>query len=577
MFAASPVPGAPGAGPASVPEAGRRYGLLLLALVVATSLPFWGKAFHIDDPFFIAIAENLKEHPLRPFGGAVALDDTDHRVFARLRSAPNTFETLSHPPLVPYVIAAVAAVSGGIREVPQHAAFLLFSLAAVWFQYRLARRFTPAPFLPTLLLASCPLFMLGGQSVMTDVPALALFLAGLALFVEGVDSGDARRLLLAGAVAGLAVLTRYVCLGLLPLGALYVLGRRKHPAMAWLALVPFGLVLGLWCFQNLLEHGGVHLAASLRHYGEYYEGRYFTTADLGRRAMSDLAALGGTTLPLAVLLAVRLPAGRDLQPVLSGLAASAVVWLNPFGLHELREYGFPVKATLALFLAAGVFLLVESVRRAFPLRADRGFLLLWLLGGLVATVVLLPFGAARYMIPVLPPLILLLCGGEEGSAVAPRWTRSARGVGVAGTLSVVLGLLVAIADWQYANVYREFAQRGVPAVAGNHRVWFIGDWGFRYYMEKAGHRYLLSTDETPTEGDFIVRPQVAALHLMAPGLRARTQRELQVPVMSALPIRVMSYEAKAGYYSHGWGLLPLAISWAPLESFEVFRVIAPPS
>ena len=544
----------------------------MLALVVATNVPFWGKAFHVDDAFFIAIAKNVRDHPLRPFAGAVALDDTDQRVFARLGRAPNTFETLSHPPLVPYAVAAASAV-GGLREIPIHAAFVVFPVIAAVFQYRLARRFIPAPLSATLLLVSCPLFIIGSQGLMTDVPALALFLAGLCLFIEGTDSSNVRKLLLAGLAGGLACLTRYVCLGLVPIAALYAFTRRPRPARAVLALVPFLAVLGLWVLQNQMEHGSVHLAASARHYAHYYEGRFLSLPELGRRLITDLAALGGTLLPLAVLLARDGRHGQDARIAASVLGAAALVWLNPFELDELPFYEFGEKAALNLCLGAALFLLAEALHRARPLRSDRGFLLLWLGSGLLATVLLLPFGAARYMIPITPPLLVLLCAGHPGESWADEFVRHDRGAQLTVALTLGLGLLLAVADYRYAGVYRDFTRCGVPAVAGKERVWFIGDWGFRFYMERAGHRYLSSTDDTATEGDIVIRPQIAGLHQMSPGLRGRAQAVATLPIEDPLPFRLMSHEANAGYYSHAWGLLPYAVSDAPLELFDVFRVV----
>jgi hypothetical protein len=39
------------------------------------------------------------------------------------------------------------------------------------------------------------------------------------------------------------------------------------------------------------------------------------------------------------------------------------------------------------------------------------------------------------------------------------------------------------------------------------------------------------------------------------------------------PIRVMNPVAKAGFYAHGYGLLPFSISNASLEEFEVCKII----
>jgi hypothetical protein len=118
----------------------------------------------------------------------------------------------------------------------------------------------------------------------------------------------------------------------------------------------------------------------------------------------------------------------------------------------------------------------------------------------------------------------------------------------------------------------------VPAYSKTRPAWFQGDWGFRWYMERAGHRYLRSDDESPLQGDIVVRPQLAALHDVAPRLRQRMELLATVPIPSRLPIRLMSADAKAGFYSHGWGLLPFALSRAPLETFDVYRIApaAPP-
>src|SRR5262249_50842326 len=112
-----------------VAAATRNHKTNILILVIAAAiliLPFANKPFHIDDPYFIDIAQNILKNPLDPFSGAVTLLDQDYQIFRASRTAPNTFETMSHPPLVPYFIALVAKLTGGIHEVPLHLSFFLF-------------------------------------------------------------------------------------------------------------------------------------------------------------------------------------------------------------------------------------------------------------------------------------------------------------------------------------------------------------------------------------------------------------------------------------------------------------------
>src|SRR5688572_10865611 len=65
--------------------------LLILVILASSTLPFAAKAFHIDDVYFMEVAENVVQDPLRPFAGAVALEDRDYRVFDATGQCPSTF------------------------------------------------------------------------------------------------------------------------------------------------------------------------------------------------------------------------------------------------------------------------------------------------------------------------------------------------------------------------------------------------------------------------------------------------------------------------------------------------------
>jgi 4-amino-4-deoxy-L-arabinose transferase-like glycosyltransferase len=536
------------------------------------TLPFSGKAFHIDDAFFIAVARNILAHPLRPYDGAMAMDDIDERVFRQHGETPTTFAALSHPPLVPYTIAALAALTGGLNERTQHLGFAGFALLATWAQLRLARRFTRADLPATLALVLCPAFVLGAQSLMTDVPALALSLAALAVFIAGVDEDDARRLLAAGLFAGLAIVTRYVAVALVPLGMAYVLmsprPRRWRPAYA---LVTLGLVTGLWAAQNWIQHGAVHVLESARHYAQYYDRAPPTMALLARNALYDVAALGAVAFPAAVSFWCASTVRRALATVAGALAiAVAVRVAAPPGLRDLAAYSAGESAALVAAFTLGLVLVAEVVRKAGVGSRDDRFLALWFLGGLAGAIFVLPFGAVRYVLPLVPPLILIAAsrppgpgpGSGPGRVLAVRAAR-----GAAAVLSVALSA----ADYGFAAVYKNTAAR-VEAIAAGRRVFFIADWGFRHYMEARGAQYLRSTDESPQPGDLVVRPRIAGLHDVAPRLRERLTLMETIEAPGRLPIRILSFSARAGFYSQHWGLLPFALSQEPLERFDVYRV-----
>src|SRR3972149_12175429 len=106
----------------------KRDALIILGLILIVAIPFINKAFHIDDPHYIGIANNILHHPLDPFYGKVAFPavDQDFLIFEKIGKDPNTFESMKHPPLLPYFIALVA-ITGNITERSLHIFYILFT------------------------------------------------------------------------------------------------------------------------------------------------------------------------------------------------------------------------------------------------------------------------------------------------------------------------------------------------------------------------------------------------------------------------------------------------------------------
>ena len=197
-------------------------------LVAAVTLPFLGKAFHIDDVFFHRVTLNVVANPLDPYAGEI---DWWHE-------PGSLFEGDSNPPLLNYYLAPFAA-GRAQPEVALHVAMLPFVGLFAAALLVLGRRFTSSPLWVTAFALTSAGVVVSGN-VMRDVPAAALATAAVAAVVLGTDRGRARGLALGSLLAGLAILTKYSGLVLLPVIYAYPLLKRRPRLVLW-ALVPLAM------------------------------------------------------------------------------------------------------------------------------------------------------------------------------------------------------------------------------------------------------------------------------------------------------------------------------------------------
>lgn len=567
--------------------------LIILGFILITTIPFINKPFHIDDTYFIAIAENILRHPAQPFYGKVALVDEDFLTFKKMGREPNTFESMSHPPLLPYFIALVASITGNITERSLHIFYTLFSALAAVSAYFLGKRFTRHPLVIALLLISSPIFILSSQSIMTDMVMLAFYLSGVYTFIYGIDNDNKKILLLSGLLVGLAILTRYVALTLIPLLFAYSILNKRSLLKTFFPLSISALLFGVWAFQNLIYYGELHFIAGSRFFAKFYENFSFGFIDLINKSISDLSGIGGSAVfPFAWLVLAAASRRKIIIYSLAVLFSLYVLIVNPLHADALRYYSNLQSILFICFFSTGLFItytvfevgikpfIVSLLRATSPERrniifnyADNIFLFSWFGVILASSIIILPFGSSRYMLPLLIPVVVILINQTE--KVFNRNIKYFRIFSASVMVATLLvGLTLAYGDYVYAQGYRSFA-RSLKGEINNKRVWFIGEWGFRYYMENEGYSYLLSNNNSPKEGDIIVKPRIAGLHEMASELRSRVELIESVEYKSKVPIRLLNYEAKAGFYANGFGLLPFSISAAKLEIFDIFKVGSP--
>ncbi len=532
----------------------------MAALSLLVGLPFIDQAFHVDDPNFLALAAHASPHPLHLYDFHINWGGSQERAF----------DILANPPLVPWYLALVSWFAGG-HEWVYHLAFLPFLFLALLGTANLGARFAEGrwPVWTALATGVSPAVVLASHAVMPDMPLVAGYVWGVYLSVSGMDTRRYRRAIAGGLLAGLSGLCRYSGLTAIPLLALYgLLTRRRSRGVNVAAVVASALPIGAWSLASWGVYGQVHLLA-MTHFETQSVGIMDLLNKTGYQAVSiGLCIVGGTAWP------VLFKRGRRVRMFTVVVAVVAVAWgclarLTPFS---------------TVWLAAGLvgcFVLavevLEALRAGLTRRGWAGrpsahsddlFLSLWILGVLVFNAWLL-FASVRYLLPLVPPSILLL----ERRLAAQR--AAAPVVAVALLMSGLVAFGLSTADEAFADTYRRYAA-SLPAIQGQR--WFVGHWGLQYYLEKKGAR-ALAPDEGPLvqPGDEIIVPTYSWPQDLPEGL------ELEVTDVERFEyptwFRTFSVEGAACFYANWlspgptqvW--LPYTVADGPLETLKRLKVV----
>ena len=556
------------------------YAWLFLS-VTAAYLPFLNQAFHIDDRIYLEVASNILSKPLFPydyapvFEGLISPDAASH----------------SHLPLISYYLALVKLLSGSEKEWVYHLALLVFPLMAATGFYGLAQRYVRFPAAAAFLLFMAPGFYLLSHILMTEVPLLAFWILALSRFLK-IHEGAGRRadwwicgfsLLAAGFISLLTVVLISVMAGYLVLR-----GTGRHSGIVFLLLLS-PLLWFVWYLSSYLHYDRLVLVNTLLHMSKRGG---FSWEILGQNGLSFLLHLGGVMIfPLAVWVGC---AGKASLRILGLLFLLSFVpfylWFSDWS--EVQVFLF------ALFFSSGLLLLWEVARNLGSLRRRSGGaiysgdasdgaqdpapLLLWFLGVLAASLFLYYSGSVRYSVLASPAVILIWMMALERRIPETYLLKNV--IWLIAILTAGYSIAISAADYQFAGVYRRSAQEirrdyitphEIEGVSGTppRKLWFAGEWGFRYYLEKAGAEVLPRTATGPRAGDIIVKPYLATPWITLYDSPEYTRLLEQRQVSIKFPLRILDFGSHAGFYSTGWGILPFSISGGkPWEWFNIFEV-----
>ena len=524
----------------------RKQQLLLAVIVIGTLTPFLNRAFHVDEPLFIWMAQQIAKHPLDPYGF-----ELNWSSFIQAMSA-----VMQNPPLCSYYMAAVAGVFGW-TEPALHFAFLIWAIMSILGTFALARRFCQKPLIAGLLTLFTPVFLVSATNVMCDVMMLALWIWGLESWLAGLDRQRSWPFLVSAALTSAAALTKYFGMSLVPLLAVYTLAReRKFTLKLAYLLVPIAIASN-YDFMTEAKYGHGLFSASMTASASISSA---TRPSLFIQLLIGLAFGGGCFIS-ALFFA---PFGRK-RPLLAGaigfIAFAAAFKFAIVSWIYLETSEAPVWLEGGLFAIVGVGILaLASISLIQKRNADALLFALWILGTFCFATFFNWSVTARTFLPMAPPVAILVIQQFERIEIR-RWVRCLPLLGAAG-----LSILIAVADYQQANCGRaaaRFYQERYGAEPG--KVRFLGHWGFQYYMQQWGAKAFDRTNPKVTQGDIIVGPfsdsnvtQVSVEKVLAREESAFTT----LPFLSTSALGT-----GAGFYSSFGGPLPWAINKIPPERY----------
>ena len=410
--------------------------LLCLGLVLLARLPFLSQAIQGDDHIYLTEAQHSLVDPLHPNDVKYVFlgDEVDLRGH-------------SHPPGNAWPLAGLLLLFGDVREVPFHAAYIVFSLIAVYSMWSLACRFSERPLWATLLFIAVPAFVVNGGSLEADLPFLAFWMASIALFLSG-------RLLLAALAMAAAAMMAYQAVFLIP-------------------ILLFALKLGLR--QPLPDGRG-------------------SDQSRDRQGAVGWAPYATLLTPLLVLIAWQLFTRLTTGTMPAGKLAEY------FSTYAFQAIQHKLQNALMLFIHSWwiVFpaLVPATAALAWRNRRDPGtsFLLAWIGIFFAGALAIFFSGSARYLLPIAAPVAIL------ASRLPVKWLAPAFAV------QLSLSLALAAVNYQHWAGYRAFAA-ALHAPSAGHRVWVDNDWGLRYYLE-SDHALPARKGQHVRPGDMIVTSEL---------------------------------------------------------------------
>ncbi len=517
----------------------------------------------MDDPLFIWTARHIQSNPLDFYGFKIN--------WYGFQETASKF--IENPPLAAYYIAFVAKLAGW-SEAALHMAFFAFAVAAAIGTYYLAKELCQRPLTAALTGVLTPVFIISATTVMCDMMMTAFWVWAVFLWIMGLRKRSVLNIILASLCVAASSLSKYVGMSLIPLLLLYSLAKRQG-RWAWFLLIPSAMLAGYDLITRFLYGRGLLLNAAS--YAISYPGKGFLNFITG------LVFVGGGLIS-AFFYSFFIWRKRTL--IAGALAVAALLALFP-----VRDFLGLFPAALAryrddsafhwlfigqfyLFALGGAGALAAACSDLWNSRdAEALLLFLWIIGIFVFLCLLNWTINARTVLLIFPALGMLLmrAAGRAGLHGRP----AGRFLVIIPLIpSLIIALAAARADYDWAGSQRAAAFSISSNYQGRGKnLWFLGHWGFQYYMEELGGKPADRTRTVVQPGDTFVIPENNC-YVLPPFLFAGYAITREMRVGPGGWAATMNPLAGAGFYGDKVsGPLPYMIAPVPAERYFILTAV----
>lgn len=526
-------------------------------------LPFLTKAYHIDDPPYLWIAQHIVHHPFDFYGFSINWYGYETPVY----------EINQNPPLVPYFLA-LSGYLWGWHEIPIHLSMMGITVALVIGIYQLATLMCKSPLPATLISIFTPVFLVSSTTVMCDMMMVMGYVWAVYCWIRGVKKKQPLFTLLSAIFICISIFSKYFGISLIPLLLVYTfIGKYEKKYLLFLFIPLIALGVYQWITYRLY---GYFLVSNAAKYAIDHSLAGQSNAGLSKlvvKAITGLNFVGGCGLSVIFFFPLIWKKQSWIGVSVIGLLSLGIITYGDFFaplFQRNQDIQWGLYAQFFIYFFLGIIIIFLALLDGLTYRDDLSILLgMWIIGTIVFSTFINWTTNARSLLPLAPLLGILIV--RRIHQLYP--DMCIRKFLFPLFLSWAISLCVAYADNSLANAQKDAVYMiDTKWIRNSSTVWFQGHWGFQYYMQQAGAKPVDYHYPKIQNGHMLVIPLNNCNILLPETNDFQLVDRFQISIFPWLA--TMDPKLGAGFYGAFEDIpFPFVFGPKPPEEYLVFRYV----